>query len=219
MFISASQIIFTIINSAGFCLLLLSFSLSSAVSFEVLLLLAQIALFIQASIFLTFPVLLSCVRQPPTTTIVSLDVFLKDPVAVSSYESFLVSEFSVENLHFYVTVMEYQTQFSARSYSQNKAQAKRIYQEYLCQYAPNPINISADTKAVLSNALNQLQLKQPREATEQILLNLFEPAQREIYHLMSRDSFPRYFQSGLYKQYVTQSAQRSHHSVFVRVHR
>ena len=114
-----------------------------------------------------------------------------------------------------MAVTDFQAHFASRTFAQNKFEAKKIYQEYMATYAPNAINVSAETIQGVDDSIRQMQAKNSRDARESILLKLFQQAQKDIFHLMNNDSFPRFLESDLYRRYA--STLRARQSIFVRV--
>lgn len=69
-------------------------------------------------------------------------------------------------------------------------EAKKIFEEYLADHAREPVNV--DSKARLM-AAEKLSLGE---------VDLFEPAQKQIFNLMKFDSYQRFIKSDVYKNYV-----------------
>ncbi|KAG8141879.1 hypothetical protein E2320_006544, partial [Naja naja] len=86
---------------------------------------------------------------------------------VAAFRSFLRTEFSEENLEFWLACEEYK---NIKSQSKMIAKAKKIFTEYI---------------AVQS-------------CKENITWGCFDLAQRRIYGLMEKDSYPRFLRSELY---------------------
>ncbi|XP_030288078.1 regulator of G-protein signaling 4 [Sparus aurata] len=95
------------------------------------------------------------------------------------FTSFLKSEFSEENMDFWVACEDYKK----TSPSKRASQAKQIYQQYVEADAPREVNLDAVT----------------REETKQNVENAcpccFDDAQRMIYTLMEKDSYRRFLNS------------------------
>ncbi|XP_073404924.1 regulator of G-protein signaling 3-like isoform X2 [Dendrobates tinctorius] len=114
----------------------------------------------------------------------SLDVLLSHPYGRAVFRVFLQSEFSDENLDFWLACEDYKEthpNFILHS------KARKIYQHYIAFQSPKEVNLDAST----------------RELTEHNLLlptrTAFDEAQRRIYGLMERDSYPRFLRSDLYQ--------------------
>ncbi|XP_075692525.1 regulator of G-protein signaling 3-like isoform X2 [Rhinoderma darwinii] len=114
----------------------------------------------------------------------SLDNILSHPYGRAVFRVFLQSEFSEENLEFWLACEDYREthpNFILHS------KARKIHQHYIAFQSPKEVNLDAST----------------RELTEHNLLlptrTAFDEAQRRIYGLMERDSFPRFLRSDLYQ--------------------
>lgn len=97
------------------------------------------------------------------------------------FTSFLRSEFSEENMDFWVACENYKR----TAPSKLATRAKQIYQQYVEPDAPNEVNLDAST----------------REETKQNMENAcpacFDEAQKMIYTLMEKDSYRRFLRSKL----------------------
>ncbi|XP_076582855.1 regulator of G-protein signaling 4 [Chaetodon auriga] len=97
------------------------------------------------------------------------------------FTSFLRSEFSEENMDFWIACEDYKK----TAPSKLATRAKQIYQQYVEADAPNEVNLDALT----------------REETRQNLNNAcpscFSDAQKMIYTLMEKDSYRRFLNSKL----------------------
>ncbi|XP_035593023.1 regulator of G-protein signaling 21-like isoform X3 [Oncorhynchus keta] len=65
--------------------------------------------------------------------------------------------------------------------------AKRIYTEFVQVDAPRQINIDCETRHEITNSMSQP------------TLSCFDKAQRVIYKLMKKDSYPRFLKSEIYQ--------------------
>nr|XP_039269458.1 uncharacterized protein LOC120344347 [Styela clava] len=109
----------------------------------------------------------------------SLLTLMKQPEMLQAFRTFLKSEYSEENLDFWLECEEYRNMKANR----RKKMAAKIYATYLDAKAPREINIDAGTRA-----RTESHLENPRE-------NTFEEAQKHIFDLMERDSFRRFITS------------------------
>ncbi|OCT67893.1 hypothetical protein XELAEV_18039191mg [Xenopus laevis] len=114
----------------------------------------------------------------------SLEILLSHTYGRALFRVFLQSEFSDENLDFWLACEEYKDthpNFILHS------RARKIYQLYIALQSPKEVNLDAGT----------------RELTEHNLLlptrTTFDEAQHRIYGLMERDSYPRFLRSDLYQ--------------------
>uniref|UniRef100_A0A8C1UP24 Regulator of G protein signaling 6 n=1 Tax=Cyprinus carpio TaxID=7962 RepID=A0A8C1UP24_CYPCA len=113
----------------------------------------------------------------------SLDEALKDPVGREQFLKFLESEFSSENLLFWLAVQD----LKCRPLQEVAARAQEIWQEFLAEGAPSAINLDSHSYERTSQ-----NLKDPGRYS-------FEDAQDHIYKLMKSDSYPRFLRSNAYQ--------------------
>ncbi|XP_051942420.1 regulator of G-protein signaling 6-like [Hippocampus zosterae] len=113
----------------------------------------------------------------------SLEEALKDPAGRDQFLKFLETEFSSENLRFWLAVQDLK-----RQPLQNvPARAQEIWQEFLAEGAPSSINL--DSHSFERTSQN---LKDPGRYS-------FEDAQEHIFTLMKSDSYARFLRSGIYQ--------------------
>ncbi|XP_021121133.1 regulator of G-protein signaling 7 isoform X9 [Heterocephalus glaber] len=113
-----------------------------------------------------------------------MDEALKDPVGREQFLKFLESEFSSENLRFWLAVEE----LKKRPIREVPSRVQEIWQEFLAPGAPSAINL--DSKSYDKTTQN---VKEPGRYT-------FEDAQEHIYKLMKSDSYPRFIRSSAYQE-------------------
>ncbi|KAM6128049.1 regulator of G-protein signaling 7 isoform X7 [Numenius arquata] len=113
-----------------------------------------------------------------------MDEALKDPVGREQFLKFLESEFSSENLRFWLAVED----LKKRPIREVPARVQEIWQEFLAPGAPSAINL--DSKSYDKTTQN---VKDPGRYT-------FEDAQEHIYKLMKSDSYPRFIRSSAYQE-------------------
>ncbi|XP_053159632.1 regulator of G-protein signaling 2-like [Hemicordylus capensis] len=114
----------------------------------------------------------------------SLEKLLLHPYGRSAFRSFLESEFSEENLDFWMACEDYR---KLRGCDQLQDSARKIYDQYITIQAPKEVNLDSQTRDVTNR---------------NILLptrSCFEQAQRRIYGLMEKDSYPRFLRSIVYQ--------------------
>uniref|UniRef100_A0AAZ3QJX2 RGS domain-containing protein n=1 Tax=Oncorhynchus tshawytscha TaxID=74940 RepID=A0AAZ3QJX2_ONCTS len=99
------------------------------------------------------------------------------------FRAFLVSEFSEENIAFYLACEDYRI---TKTSSKLSATAKKIYEEYVCSDAPREVNLDHETKAITKKNLDH-----PSQSC-------FSLAQEKIYALMEKDCYPRFLKSPTY---------------------
>ncbi|XP_060048020.1 regulator of G-protein signaling 7 isoform X3 [Erinaceus europaeus] len=113
-----------------------------------------------------------------------MDEALKDPVGREQFLKFLESEFSSENLRFWLAVED----LKKRPIRDVPSRVQEIWQEFLAPGAPSAINL--DSKSYDKTTQN---VKDPGRYT-------FEDAQEHIYKLMKSDSYPRFIRSSAYQE-------------------
>ncbi|XP_012709160.2 regulator of G-protein signaling 1 [Fundulus heteroclitus] len=113
----------------------------------------------------------------------SLNALLESPVGVSVFGAFLRSEFSEENLQFYLACEQYR--HSSNNFSLQR-RAKDICATYIQPGAPREVNLDSKTRELT------LQLLQAPSHTS--LLS----AQKRVYSLLDTDCYPRFLQSNVY---------------------
>ncbi|XP_032997551.1 regulator of G-protein signaling 3-like [Lacerta agilis] len=114
----------------------------------------------------------------------SLEKLLLHPYGRSAFHAFLKSEFSEENLDFWLACEDYR---KLRGCDKLQDSAKKIYDQYVTIHAPKEVNLDCQTRDVTNR---------------NILLptrSCFEQAQRRIFGLMEKDSYPRFLRSLLYQ--------------------
>ncbi|KAM9718627.1 regulator of G-protein signaling 5b [Menidia menidia] len=112
----------------------------------------------------------------------SFDKLLSDQNGLCLFRAFLVSEFSEENIAFYLACEDYR----ATKTSKLATKAKKIYEEFICSDAPREVNLDHLTKAVT------------KENMEVPTHSCFDMAQAKIYTLMEKDCYPRFLKSSTY---------------------
>lgn len=113
----------------------------------------------------------------------SLEEALKDPLGQDLFLKFLESEFSSENLRFWLAVQDLK-KMPQQDVSQR---AQDIWAEFLAEGAPSSINLDSHSYERTSQ-----NLKDPGRYS-------YEDAQDHIYHLMKSDSYARFLRSNVYQ--------------------
>ncbi|XP_060054184.1 regulator of G-protein signaling 5 isoform X2 [Erinaceus europaeus] len=106
---------------------------------------------------------------------------------LARFKNFLKSEFSEENLEFWIACEEYK---KIRSPTKMVEKAKKIYEEFIQTEAPKEVNIDHFTKD-----LTMKNLVEPS-------LNSFDVAQKRVHALMEKDSLPRFVRSEFYQEFI-----------------
>lgn len=97
------------------------------------------------------------------------------------FGNFLKSEFSEENLDFWVACEDYKKSTP----SEMATKAKQLYQQHVETDAPNEVNLDAATR------------EETRQNVENACPSCFNVAQKMIYTLMEKDSYRRFIKSEL----------------------
>uniref|UniRef100_A0A8C5RF47 Regulator of G protein signaling 18 n=1 Tax=Laticauda laticaudata TaxID=8630 RepID=A0A8C5RF47_LATLA len=100
-----------------------------------------------------------------------------------NFHTFLRSEFSEENIEFWMACEEYR---KSKDAMQLPLKAKTIYETFIERESPKEVNLDFNTKV----SVNQ-NMVHPTH-------NTFDAAQNKIYALMEQDSYPRFLKSNLY---------------------
>ncbi|KAJ4943906.1 hypothetical protein JOQ06_006399 [Pogonophryne albipinna] len=123
----------------------------------------------------------------------SLDQLLECKTGQLVFEDFLRTEYSEENLLFWLACEDYR---KTTSQTEITTAAKRIYTEFVQVDAPRQINIDCETRESI------------RENLSQPWPNCFDRAQRLIYGLMENDCYPRFLKSEMYQALLEQAEQQ-----------
>lgn len=113
----------------------------------------------------------------------SLNTLLASQTGVSVFGAFLRSEFSEENLQFYLACEQYR--HSSNNFSLQR-RAKDICATYIQPGSPREVNLDSKTRDLT------LQLLQAPSHTS------LSHAQKRIYSLLDLDCYPRFLQSSIY---------------------
>ncbi|TWW58316.1 regulator of G-protein signaling 8-like [Takifugu flavidus] len=123
----------------------------------------------------------------------SFDHLLSHKHGLAAFRTFLKSEFSDENIEFWMACEEYK---KTKSSTKLVSKANKIYQEFLDIQAPREVNIDHRTRE---------KTKQSLEDPSPTSLN---EVQFKVYSLMERDSYPRFLRSKMYKDLVSRAHAR-----------
>ncbi|XP_041810791.1 regulator of G-protein signaling 1 [Chelmon rostratus] len=113
----------------------------------------------------------------------SLNALLASQTGVSVFGEFLRSEFSEENLQFYMACEQYR--HSSNNFSLQR-RARNICATYIQPGAPREVNLDCKTRDLT------IQLLQAPSHTS------LSHAQKRIYSLLDTDCYPRFLQSNIY---------------------
>ncbi|XP_019357305.1 PREDICTED: regulator of G-protein signaling 16 [Gavialis gangeticus] len=121
----------------------------------------------------------------------SFDQLLKSKNGLSAFYTFLKTEFSEENLEFWLACEDYK---KTRSKSKLASKANRIFEEFIQNEAPREVNIDHETR--------ELTRKNLTGATSAC----FDEAQAKTRTLMEKDSYPRFLKSTSYRKMTEQAS-------------
>ncbi|XP_076734011.1 regulator of G-protein signaling 6 isoform X3 [Maylandia zebra] len=124
----------------------------------------------------------------------SLEEALKDPAGRDQFLKFLESEFSSENLRFWLAVQD----FKRRPLHEVPSRAQEIWQEFLAEGAPSSINLDSHSYERTSQ-----NLKDPGRYS-------YEDAQEHIFKLMKSDSYARFLRSNIYQDLLLARKKHMH---------
>ncbi|XP_023864928.1 regulator of G-protein signaling 21 [Salvelinus sp. IW2-2015] len=114
----------------------------------------------------------------------SLERLLASKYGMTTFQAFLKSEFSDENIEFWLICEDYK---KIKSSFRLSSRAKKIYKTYIEAEAPKEINIDHKTRDLI-----RWNVKTPTTVC-------FDEAQRIVYRLMEKDSYPRFLRSNIYR--------------------
>uniref|UniRef100_A0A3P9LTC2 Si:ch211-196h16.12 n=1 Tax=Oryzias latipes TaxID=8090 RepID=A0A3P9LTC2_ORYLA len=114
-------------------------------------------------------------------TLQDLETLLNTKSGLQAFRGFLRSEFSEENLEFWLACEDFRV--SPSNLLKNKA--SKIYSQFVDPDAPLEVNLDAETREALLGVMGSPSA------------DSFLEAQQRIYSLMAKDSFPRFLRSQL----------------------
>ncbi|XP_077581284.1 regulator of G-protein signaling 13-like [Stigmatopora nigra] len=117
----------------------------------------------------------------------SLEKLITSKYGTKIFEAFLKSEFSDENIEFWLVCEEYK---KIRSSLRKTYRAQKIFKQYIQADAPREINIDHKTRDLI------------RRNVKIGGAGCFDEAQRIIYGLMEKDSYPRFLRSDIYRAFL-----------------
>ncbi|KAM5236698.1 regulator of G-protein signaling 4 [Ctenodactylus gundi] len=113
----------------------------------------------------------------------SLENLIGHESGLSAFRAFLKSEFSEENIDFWISCEEYK---KIKSPYKLHHKAKKIYNEFISVHATKEVNLDSYTRE--ETCRNMLDPK----------VNCFDEAQKKIFNLMEKDSYRRFLRSRFY---------------------
>ncbi|XP_075013172.1 LOW QUALITY PROTEIN: regulator of G-protein signaling 16-like [Calonectris borealis] len=123
----------------------------------------------------------------------SFDQLLKSKSGVTAFHTFLKTEFSEENLDFWLACEDFK---KTRSKTKLATKANRIFEEFVQSEAPREVNIDHETREITRKNLSG--------ATSAC----FNEAQAKTRTLMEKDSYPRFLKSASYQDMTKQATSR-----------
>uniref|UniRef100_A0A669D417 Regulator of G protein signaling 20 n=1 Tax=Oreochromis niloticus TaxID=8128 RepID=A0A669D417_ORENI len=124
----------------------------------------------------------------------SFDKLMCCPAGRNSFRQFLRTEFSEENMLFWLACEEFRKETNK---SMIEEKARVIYEDYISILSPKEVSLDSRVRETINR--NML------EPT----LHTFDDAQLQIYTLMQRDSYPRYMNSPAYKNLLNTLSEQS----------
>ncbi|XP_065140361.1 regulator of G-protein signaling 3 isoform X1 [Paramisgurnus dabryanus] len=119
----------------------------------------------------------------------SLDALLSNKYGLAVFRCFLQTEFSEENLDFWLACEDFR---KIKSLSKMASKAKKIFTEYISIQSCKEVNLDSYTREHI------------KENMENICSDCFDLAQSRIFGLMERDSYPRFLRSDIYMELTNQ---------------
>ncbi|KAM9271294.1 regulator of G-protein signaling 3 isoform 1-T1 [Morus bassanus] len=119
----------------------------------------------------------------------SLEKLLLHKYGLAAFRAFLRTEFSDENLEFWLACEEFK---KIKSQSKMVSKAKKIFAEYIAIQSCKEVNLDSYTR------------EHTKENLQNITRSCFDLAQKRIYGLMEKDSYPRFLRSDLYLDIINQ---------------
>ncbi|XP_053303612.1 regulator of G-protein signaling 3a isoform X6 [Pleuronectes platessa] len=124
----------------------------------------------------------------------SLDKLLAHKYGLAAFRAFLRTEFSEENLEFWLACEDYK---KIKSQSKMASKAKKIFAEYIAIQSCKEVNLDSYTR------------DHTKDNLQNVTRSCFDLAQRRIYGLMEKDSYPRFIRSELYLDLINQKKSSS----------
>ncbi|XP_074149750.1 regulator of G-protein signaling 3 isoform X10 [Sminthopsis crassicaudata] len=119
----------------------------------------------------------------------SLEKLLLHKYGLAVFRAFLRTEFSEENLEFWLACEDFK---KVKSQSKMASKAKKIFSEYIAIQACKEVNLDSYTR------------DHTKDNLQNVTRGCFDLAQKRIYGLMEKDSYPRFLRSELYLDLINQ---------------
>ena len=134
-----------------------------------------------------------CIRKSSTRVdlwLESLDNLLCDSVAVNLFREFLITQFCVENLEFWIAVEKYKNLKNPIEIGLHKS---AIFQKYIHDRAPSQVNLEERLRREILSSMGTPNL------------TLFNQAQKQVYHTLRYDCYPRFKASTVLSKYIKEN--------------
>ncbi|XP_011502651.1 PREDICTED: regulator of G-protein signaling 17 isoform X3 [Ceratosolen solmsi marchali] len=115
----------------------------------------------------------------------SFDRLMRNPVGRKLFREFLVSEYSDENIAFWLACEQLKRESNPEKIEEK---ARFIYEDYISIISPKEVSLDSRVREIVNRNMTR-----PTPHT-------FDEAQLQIYTLMHRDSYPRFVNSELYQR-------------------
>ncbi|XP_020015917.2 regulator of G-protein signaling 3 isoform X2 [Castor canadensis] len=119
----------------------------------------------------------------------SLEKLLLHKYGLEVFQAFLRTEFSEENLEFWLACEDFK---KVKSQSKMAAKAKKIFAEFIAIQACKEVNLDSYTR------------EHTKDNLQCVTRGCFDLAQKRIFGLMEKDSYPRFLRSDLYLDLINQ---------------
>ncbi|XP_047229864.1 regulator of G-protein signaling 8 isoform X1 [Girardinichthys multiradiatus] len=120
----------------------------------------------------------------------SFDHLLAHKYGLAAFRTFLKSEFSDENIEFWMACEDYK---KIKSSTKLVSKANKIFKEFIEVQSPREVNIDHRTREKTKQSLSD---PTPTSLNE---------VQGKIYSLMEKDSYPRFIRSKMYQEIVNRA--------------
>ncbi|XP_008293718.1 regulator of G-protein signaling 8 [Stegastes partitus] len=120
----------------------------------------------------------------------SFEQLISHKYGLPAFRTFLKTEFSDENIEFWMACEEYK---KIKSSAKLVSKANKIFKEFIDVQAPREINLDYRTRERTKQSLSD-----PKP-------NSLNEAQAKIYSLMEKDSYPRFLRSKMYQDIINRA--------------
>uniref|UniRef100_A0A8D2CXX9 Regulator of G protein signaling 19 n=1 Tax=Sciurus vulgaris TaxID=55149 RepID=A0A8D2CXX9_SCIVU len=124
----------------------------------------------------------------------SFDKLMHSPVGRSVFRAFLRTEYSEENMLFWLACEELKAEANQHVVDEK---ARLIYEDYVSILSPKEVSLDSRVREGINR-----KMQEPSAHT-------FDDAQLQIYTLMHRDSYPRFLSSPAYRTLLLRGAPQS----------